>query len=81
MPGPVSDSYDPVFGTHANLDDVRDAMLSVRVQITDLLGEDLKNIVEVAQSDNGRDLRLRLCEREWRLVRFALDTALEAILS
>ena len=76
MPGPVSDSYDPEFGTGDNACAVRDGIQLVINRIQ--LGA-LKNIVEVAHSKNGKPLPIRLSEREWRLVRFGLRRALEDI--
>ena len=76
MPGPVSDSYDPEFGTSERAALVRDGIQAVVDKIR--LGT-LKNIVEVAGSTNGSHLPLRLSEREWRLVRFGLNRALESL--
>ncbi len=80
MPGPVSDSYDPEFGTGANADDVRAAMQGVVDEIEARLGPELKNIVMVAQ-DRGTILtsEIRFNEREMRLIRFGLLRALESI--
>jgi len=79
MPGPVSDSYDPEFGTGANAADVREGIGSVIYDVKQMLGPELKDIVEVAQSKDTKLLRLRLSERRWRLVRFGLLRALESI--
>ncbi len=79
MPGPVSDSYDPEFGTGANAADVREGIDSVVCDIKEMLGPELKDIVEVAQSKDAKRLGLRLSERRWRLVRFGLLRALESL--
>lgn len=82
MPGPVSDSYDPEFGTGANAHDVRDAVAEVRELITNTLGDELKYIVHVAQSsdaDGGEPYDLCLSEKKLRIIRFCLDRAMESI--
>jgi len=80
MPGPVSDSYDPEFGTGANARDVEEAIRDVRKTITKELGPGLHNIVQVAQGDSGSDAYvMNWSERELRIIRFCLDRALESI--
>lgn len=85
MPGPVSDSYDPEFGTGSNAQMVRDAIDKVRGDITEKLGPELLNIVEIAQSDEeyGNNLDtahdMVLTEKELRVIRFCLDRAKESI--
>lgn len=73
MPGPVSDSYDPEFGTGANAAAVREALQEIRDELTAVLGPDLKNIVEVAHMPK------RGKERQRRLIRFAIDRAMESL--
>lgn len=83
MPGPVSDSFDPEFGTSANAQDVRDAIKHVVERIGEELGPRLMNIVEVVHSDD--DVRLdfiaktQLTRRELRIIRFACNRALESL--
>jgi len=80
MPGPVSDSYDVEFGTGNNVHDVREAIDEVRELITNTLGEELKYIVDVAQSkDGGKPYDLQLSEKKLRIIRFCLDRAQESI--
>jgi len=81
MPGPVSDSYDPEFGTGANAQEVTDAITALRDRATKALGTDeLENILEVICGKNGRDVTLTIRnERELRILRFALNRALESI--
>lgn len=79
MPGPVSDSYDPEFGTGYNAYQVANAIRGVIDRATELLGPDLKNIVEVAQGEPGRTIEATLTERDWRIIRFGLTRALETI--
>lgn len=79
MPGPVSDSYDPEFGTGFNADSVADGIQGVVDRIAELLGPQLLNIVAVAQGEPGKVFEVQLAERELRLIRFGLLRALETI--
>lgn len=79
MPGPVSDSYDPEFGTGADADDVRSAIQGVVDEIGEKLGPELKNIVQVAHSEPGGSAGIGFDERGMRLIRFGLLRALESI--
>lgn len=80
MPGPVSDSYDPEFSTSENCDkiirtlrpmyDILSALLhnSKPIYILDLIDEDLPE-----------KSTLTLSEKQWRLIRFALERAIDSI--
>lgn len=78
MPGPVSDSYDPEFGTGENARDVREAIEQVGDKLAVGLGE-LKPIVQVVHGRAGKLKAVILNEKERRVVRFALKRALESI--
>jgi O-acetyl-ADP-ribose deacetylase (regulator of RNase III) len=77
MPGPVSDSYDPEFGTGSNAHDVAAAIRTMIERATKELGPELKNIVQVVQGRPGRRTTTTLSERDWRVIR--LTRALETI--
>lgn len=87
MPGPVSDSYDPEFGTGANADEVRKAVALVRARISPWIDdgkpEQLRYIVEVAQEANAKlGVRMRgmtFTDAELRVIRFCLDRAMESV--
>lgn len=84
MPGPVSDSYDPEFSTSANANDVREALQVLRKQVTHAIGTDelrliLEVVHEIEAGQKGRLRRVPLYESELRLIRFAIDRALESI--
>lgn len=80
MPGPVSDSYDPEFGTGENADMVRTRSSACATSSRNRWPKDLKNIVELAYHGPGGKLHgIRLSENELRVVRFALNRALESI--
>jgi hypothetical protein len=79
MPGPVSDSFDPEFGTSANAEEVRLAIESIVHRVTGELGPSLANIVQVVQGDPGPAHTWRLSEQELRVIRFGLNRALESL--
>ena len=81
MPGPVSDGFDPEFGTGANAHDVRSAIEEVRDRLCKSLG-DRKNILEVVHGKSGEPRHKRgftLTERDRRVLRFALERSLETL--
>jgi len=80
-PGPVSDSYDPEFGTAANAARVAKAVRILRDRLTAAIGsEELHSIIVLACTRNGpRRRTLLLSERELRILRFCVDRALESI--
>lgn len=78
MPGPVSDSYDPEFSTGANAQDVRDAIIEARDKLAVGLGEP-KAIVSVVHGKAGPLKATPLSERQRRVIRFAMNRALESI--
>lgn len=85
MPGPVSDSYDPEFGTGDNAANVRTAIEGVRNKLARPLPAKLRNIVEIVNEGprrgqgGGKFHTVKLTENELRVVRFALNRALESI--
>jgi hypothetical protein len=80
MPGPVSDSYDPEFSTAANAQDVSDAIGAVIERITEHLGPQLRNILEVVhEGPEGPEHPPAFSENELRVIRFALNRAIETI--
>jgi hypothetical protein len=79
MPGPVSDSYDPEFGTLANAADVKEAVELQIERISEPLGPALRNIVEVVHGRPGRKFAVQLCEQDLRVIRFGLDRALDSL--
>ncbi len=74
MPGPVSDSYDPEFGTGYRCREHR--------AVVERIGEKLgprKYINDVIDGDDGPTHEFKLTEREIRIIRFMLDRALESV--
>ncbi len=82
MPGPVSDSYDPEFGTGELADKVMDAIQKLSQRVTDIVGSSVvKDADEIRKvlSRPGPSFTATLTEREWRIIRFALNRALKDI--
>lgn len=85
MPGPVSDSYDPEFGTGERAATVRDAVIFMRDVLTSAIGdEELLPIVEIADAMmRDRSTRpsqaVRLTKDELRVLRFSVNRALESL--
>jgi len=79
MPGPVSDSYDPEFGTSQNAQDVNDGIKEVINIIGEYIGPELKNIVAISRWVNSDHKTITFSERQLRLIRFGLLRALESI--
>lgn len=80
MPGPVSDSYDPEFGTGENAEALRTAIRVTKQKVTAVIGSDqLLNIMEIVRGKDGRLSAGPLTERQWRIIRFCLNRALESI--
>lgn len=80
MPGPVSDAYDPEFGTASNAETVREALLQVRHKVTRILGtEHLEDILQVARRAPCTEYTAEISDRDLRLIRFALARAAECV--
>ena len=78
MPGPVSDSFDPTWGTSANKGEVIDGIQDMDVILTKMLDNSPPRfILDVIREDNGpRELR-ELSERELRILRYACRVAVD----
>ena len=85
MPGSISDAYDPEFGTAENAAIVEQAITHLRDRIAEEIGDGkLKDIVTLAKQyivDDGRTNKaeVRLSIVELRILRFAMNRALESI--
>jgi len=81
MPGPISDNYDPEFSTGANAAEVRAGVQEMRDALSVSLSEDLLPILDVVRGEN--DMRALLpysfSVRELRIIRFAMNRAIESI--
>jgi len=89
MPGPVSVSYDPEFGTGARAAEVREAVTTLRDLVSERIGSDvLQDIVQLAEGYNDDVLLCaaepeqglhKFSERELRIIRFCMNRALESL--
>ena len=79
MPGPVSDSYDPVWGTGSNAAEVREGIREVEAKISKMLKSPPKYILDVIRGKNGPPMAVDVVfsERELRIIRYAMRVALE----
>lgn len=77
MPGPVSDSYHPEFGTCQNARDVEEAIEGLLDGIKAFIGEELRNITEVIQEGPFGEAKFALSKNQLRLIRFGLNKTLE----
>jgi hypothetical protein len=82
MPGTVSDSYDPEFGTAANGDEICSAIQSVYDKLSNILGQNPPVfILDLVQEkhERTRNITASLTEREWRILRFTCERAKDSI--
>ena len=77
MPGPVSDAYDPVWGTTANGEEVHNGIQDMDVALTKILkNSPPRCILTVIREANGPKTLRKLSERELRILRYACRVAL-----
>jgi len=81
MPGPVSDAYHPEFSTVDNADQIKQACQEMYDGVSEILdGKPPMYILDVVSSESlGRKITISLTEREWRILRFACERAIESI--
>jgi hypothetical protein len=80
MPGPVSDSYDPEWGTSAVGSEIDDNLEQVYDRLTGILGGkppiDIRKLIRM---ELPRDISATMTEKEWRLIRFAIERARDSL--
>jgi len=78
MPGPVSDSYDPEWGTSSNADDIRLALKHMHKRLGEVIGGPPHFILDVVHREEpGPPITETFTEQEWRILRFACERASE----
>ena len=82
MPGPVSDSFDPEWGTSANGGLISDALRELHQDVSAVL--QARRPIYILDLVEERDQRTEiisaeLTEWQWRIIRFALERAGESI--
>jgi len=80
MPGPVSDSYDPEWGTREPAERIIEELNSVHAKVSEILGgKPPIYILDLIGDKLPREISATLTEKEWRFLRFALERASESI--
>lgn len=80
MPGPISDSFDPEWGTTANGGEISDALEGMYDRLTGILSDrSPMYILDLVKANLSNPIPATLSEKEWRLLRFALERARESI--
>lgn len=80
MPGPTSDAYDPEWGTASNGDAIHSALAATYRVVSATLGDrPPMYVLDLVRSPDGPAVTATLTEKQWRLIRFALERAGESI--
>lgn len=84
MPGPMSDSYDPEFGTAYNAGLITQALDDVYNHVADILDNlppmPILDLIETpAVNFRPQEITATLTTKKWRLIRFALERARDSI--
>lgn len=85
MPGPVSDSYDPEWGTSHNRHLIIEALKDMYDKVSHVLGDKppiyiLKLVKDWAYNDDEIvRIRHEFTEKEWRIIRFALERSIDSL--
>lgn len=76
MPGPVSDSYDPEWGTGENKREIEEAVAGMHAKMSKVLkGAKPHYILDLVRMDLPKKIAVTLTEKQWRLLRFACERA------
>ena len=80
MPGPISDSYDPEWGSGTNRVRIQNELTAVYMRVSAVL---LNNppiyIGDLVTQELPEKISAELSEKEWRIIRFALERAGESL--
>lgn len=80
MPGPVSDSYDPEWGTSANAAEIVDELRELYTRLSIVLGKQPPiHILTLVRSELSKPVPAVMSEKDWRLIRFAVERAIDSI--
>lgn len=80
MPGPVSDSYDPEWGTAANGQKIKNNLAAIYDRVSRILGgRQPMFILDLVDAGLYTKMSATLTERQWRIIRFALERAIESV--
>lgn len=80
MPGEISASYDPEWGTSTQRDEIAESLGDVYETVSDILGgRPPMDIRKLVHADAPGLIDGQLTEKEWRLIRFAIERAKESL--
>jgi hypothetical protein len=81
MPGPVSDSYDPEWGTGSNRDKIAGALKTMHGVVGIILSNSPPvNVLDLVRPNAlPQPITATLTEKQWRLIRFALERAKDSL--
>jgi hypothetical protein len=82
MPGPISDSYDPVWSTASNAAEVMEGLREIDAVLTNMIKNDALSeeapryiLTEIRRNDPTK-IPVSLTERQMRILRYAVRVAL-----
>ena len=80
MPGPISDSYDPEWGSSSNVAEIVEILDEVYAKVANILGgQPPMFILDLVKADLPEPIDAILTTKEWRIIRFALERARDSI--
>ncbi len=79
MPGPTSDSFDPDFGTAERADEFREHLGRLYARVAELIGSPPVDFRTLPDREAGELLTHTFSERDWRFIRYALESAQEGV--
>ena len=80
MPGSISDDYDPEWGTATNRGEIEDCLREVYKKVSSILDEKPPiYIMDLVHKSLPHKTSAVLTEKQWRLLRFALERAMESL--
>ena len=78
MPEPVSDSHDPEWCTSGNRA-VHEALQTMHGKLGTAIGSPPRYILHVVRGNDGKRTTLAFTEKQWRVLRFACERAMDSI--
>jgi len=83
MPGSISNSYDPEWGTAANGQEIIQELDDLYAKVSTILGDKppiyILDLVRQHFDPRKPLIGCQMTEKEWRIIRFALERARESI--
>lgn len=80
MPGPISDSYDPEWGTRERAGEIQEELDRVYALLSEILGGAPPiYILELVGAGLPGEIPASLPEKDWGLLRFAVERARDSI--